>query len=300
MRSALLQLLRPANVVTALADVLAGAALARATDLGTLPYLLGATAGLYAGGIVLNDVFDRRIDRVERPERPIPSGRIHPTTAALLGALLLVTGVTLARAANPTAGLVGTAVALAVLLYDAAAKRHAFLGPLTMGLCRGLNLLLGVAIVPTAVASLWPLAGLAVVYIAAVTMVSRGEVGGGRRPVALAATALISLVVLVLLLLPAIPGALSLPGAAPGLSAAATMVAVVLAGLLAWRVLPAFLAASRRPDPATIRNAVRRGVLSLVLLDAALAAHAGRLGFTLAVLATGVVAGRLARLFAVT
>ena len=80
-----LELLRPANVVTALADVLAGYAVAGLGDRRALYWLLGATACLYAGGVVLNDVFDRDIDRRERPERPIPSGRVSVAAASALG-----------------------------------------------------------------------------------------------------------------------------------------------------------------------------------------------------------------------
>src|SRR5690349_14326443 len=70
-----LQLMRPANVVTANADVLAGFA-AASGGWSKLPWLLAATCGLYAGGVVLNDVFDSALDQSERPERPIPSGRV--------------------------------------------------------------------------------------------------------------------------------------------------------------------------------------------------------------------------------
>src|SRR4051794_10139688 len=76
-RRAYLALLRPANVVTALADVLAGAAVAGEPWSASLPWLLASTACLYAGGVVLNDVADRTIDAAERPERPIPSGAVR-------------------------------------------------------------------------------------------------------------------------------------------------------------------------------------------------------------------------------
>ena len=79
---AFLELLRPANVTTALGDVLAGYAIAGLGNLPALPWLLGATVCLYAGGVVLNDVFDFEIDRRERPERPLPSGRIGRGPAA--------------------------------------------------------------------------------------------------------------------------------------------------------------------------------------------------------------------------
>src|SRR4051812_40487991 len=155
MLRAYLQLLRPANVATALADVLAGIAIAGAVNRSAWPWLLAATACLYAGGVVLNDVFDRDLDRVERPERPIPSGRVRAERAAVLGAALLVLGTVAAAAANAAALLVAIAIAGCVLLYDVWGKRHASIAPLNMAVCRALNLLLGVAVVPAALASAW-------------------------------------------------------------------------------------------------------------------------------------------------
>ena len=80
------ELLRPPNVTTALGDVLAGYAVAGRGQPQALPPLLMATMCLYAGGVVLNDVCDVDIDRIERPERPIPSGRVSRRAAATLGA----------------------------------------------------------------------------------------------------------------------------------------------------------------------------------------------------------------------
>ena len=45
--------------------------------------------------MVLNDVFDLEIDRRERPERPLPSGRVSLRAARLLGWTLLVLGMLL-------------------------------------------------------------------------------------------------------------------------------------------------------------------------------------------------------------
>jgi 4-hydroxybenzoate polyprenyltransferase len=80
----------------------------------------------------------------------------------------------------------------------------------------------------------------------------------------------------------------------------ASLLALALTAILAWRVLGALWRAHQASDPGLVRVAVRTGVLSLVLLDAALAAiYAGTL-YGLLVLATALVAGGLARLFAVT
>ena len=62
-------LMRPANIVTAIADILDGIAIAglafdQITD-AALPrvlLLILTTIGLYGGGVVLNDFFDRETD----------------------------------------------------------------------------------------------------------------------------------------------------------------------------------------------------------------------------------------------
>jgi 4-hydroxybenzoate polyprenyltransferase len=285
---AYLQLLRPANVVTALADVLAGFAVGGLQNRPALPWLLVATACLYAGGVVLNDFFDRHTDRVERPERPIPSGRVPAAAAAVLGAALLLAGwIAASHHATREAGQIALAIVIAVVLYDAWGKRSTLVGPVNMGLCRALNLLLGVAAVPAALAGAWPLAMIPLLYIAAVTALSRGEVHGGSSRIATIALISLSAALLALLYVALTTGEWFWP-------------AVVLVAALAWRVLPAFWAARRQPQPGTIRAAVKRGVLSLVLVDATIgAAYAGPT-YAAAILATALVAGWLARWFAVT
>jgi len=282
-----LELLRPPNVVTAIADVLAGYAVAGRTNHRALLWLLAATSCLYAGGIVLNDFFDRHLDAVERPERPIPSGRVAASRAAALGGTLLVAGIVAAAQATWAALTVAWAIAALVVLYDARSKRHPIAGPLNMGLCRGLNLLLGVAAVPAAMWAGWPIALISVVYIVAVTTVSRGEVHGGKTGAAIFALISLSGVLVAL--------------AAIALSAQdRRFVALVLVAALAYRVLPPFRQVLTDPRPAVIRRAVKAGVLSLVLVDAAIsAAYAGPV-YGAAVLATALVAGTLARLFSVT
>jgi 4-hydroxybenzoate polyprenyltransferase len=284
---AYLELLRPANVVTALADVLAGFAVAGLVNRAALPWLLLSTACLYAGGVVLNDVFDRNVDRVERPERPIPSGRVSVARAAQLGAGLLLAGVVLAALATAAAGVVAAAIAALVLFYDAIGKRHASIGPAAMGLCRALNLLLGVASLPAALPFAWPLALIPFVYIFAVTTISRGEVHGGRHGTALFALVSLTLACAGLAFVALRSGPRALPAAA-------------LAAGLAWRVLPPFWQAWRAPAPARIRTAVRRGVLSLVLLDAAIGAAFAGPAWAALILATGLAAAWAARSFAVT
>src|SRR5690606_18891969 len=102
MLKAWIQLIRPSNVLTAISDVLAGVALAclfLQSDLPQTPSLCWITLSsmlLYTGGIVFNDVFDASLDKIERPERPIPSGRITQFSAGILGTLAFALGCFLA------------------------------------------------------------------------------------------------------------------------------------------------------------------------------------------------------------
>jgi len=282
---AYLQLVRPPNVTTAMADVLAGYAVAGAPWPGSVGWLLAATICLYAGGIVLNDVFDFDIDRLERPERPIPSGRVTRTAAARFGGLLLAAGAGLAWGGGHATALVAAATALCILLYDAVGKRQSW-GPVNMGACRAGNLLLGVAATPAALRWAWPLGFLPLAYITAVTAVSRGEVHGGNRPVAAFALVSLGAVLLALLWL------CSRPHWSPA--------GLLLVAALAVRVLPPFARAWQSPTASTTRLAVRSGVLSLMLLDAVLGAVYAGAVYAAGIVVTALAAGWLARRFAVT
>jgi hypothetical protein len=65
-------------------------------------------------------------------------------------------------------------------------------------------------------------------------------------------------------------------------------------------VIPPFFRAYREPVPRLIRAAVRAGVLSLVLLDAAIAASFSNILYSLIILGIAVLAALLARAFSVT
>ncbi len=177
-----LQLIRLPNIFTAAADSLAGWLLVTGSfedvDRG-LPLVL-ASACTYAGGIVLNDVFDFATDRIERPGRPLPSGRIGRRVAAMIGAALLAMGMALVLVAGTTYGwLVELALIACILAYDAGVKRSP-LGPEVMGACRGLNLLLGMshaAALGGPVA--WFVATAYAVFVTGITWISRSEVHSG-------------------------------------------------------------------------------------------------------------------------
>jgi len=109
----------------------------RALRAESLPLLLaGATAtaiGLLALGMCLNDLLDRRRDRVLRPDRPIPAGQVSPATAANLAAATLALAV-LGATVFGTRGVVWTlAIAAGIVFFNAAAKFIPALGFLLFG-----------------------------------------------------------------------------------------------------------------------------------------------------------------------
>jgi 4-hydroxybenzoate polyprenyltransferase len=295
-----LELMRPANIVTAWADILVGFAAsgwiifddlingqANFVNLIPLGWLLLATTGLYGGGIVFNDVFDAELDAKERPNRPIPSDRVSRQNATLLGSLLYTIGIVAAFQVSWLSGIIGIVITFASLLYDAIAKHHAFFGPLNMGLCRGFNLLLGVSAVPAIVWERWYLALIPILYIAAITAISQGEVHGGKKITGVLAILLIAIVLTAVLAL-------------GFLQDYAVIAALPFAILLAIRVLPNFVKAAREPVPEKIRTAVKVGVLSLIILDATIAAGFAGLYYGLLVLILLPISMKLAQLFAVT
>jgi 4-hydroxybenzoate polyprenyltransferase len=284
---AYLQLMRPPNIITAHVDILVGYAASGATEPSRLGWLLLATTGLYGGGVVFNDVFDAELDAIERPERPIPSDRASRQGAVFLGSFLLLAGIAAAAKASPTSALLAATIAIAALVYDAVGKHHPLFGPLNMGICRGANLLLGVSAVPIALEQWWGLAIVPIVYIAAITAISRGEVGGGRQSTGWLAIVLVVAVTLATLALGILPNYSS-------------WIALPFAVLFAGLVWPPFWNAATDPSADSIRNAVRTGVLCLIVLDATVAAGFAGWVYGLLVLGLLPISWGLARVFAVT
>ena len=175
-----LRLVRAPAVFSALGDPIAGLLL----DDGDFSSeqasrLSAASAMLYLAGMALNDLADREEDARDRPERPIPSGAVSPRAAALIGGSLLLGGVLAARRGG--ARWTGPALAAMIVAYDFQLKRSAMLGPVAMGACRALSLLMGVEASHGVVTRRGTEGALQLgAYVAGLTMIARGETGAAR------------------------------------------------------------------------------------------------------------------------
>jgi 4-hydroxybenzoate polyprenyltransferase len=173
-----LRLMRIPNVFTAFANVTAGVFLARGGQIEPRDALVIVASGcLYCAGMVWNDYCDRQIDAQERPDRPIPAGEVTPRAAAALGGVLCALGLALTARHGLGPLLVSLLLCAAILLYDASLK-NTWAGPLAMGSCRTLNVVLGLSVVAPGPAWYSPLPILLGVFTLLITQLSRFEVGG--------------------------------------------------------------------------------------------------------------------------
>lgn len=276
------QIVRLPNVFTALADICLGALAAGALPAAWPRFLLilAASACLYMGGMVWNDFFDVDQDRRERPFRPIPSGQVTRRMAACLGTILLGGGMALVVLASWRTAeiafapvMVAAVLVVAILFYDGWLKR-AWAGPIGMGLCRFLNVLLGLHVAETAPAWGLQLAFVVGIYIIGVTWFARTEARASRKT-ALAGAAMLMLTALIV--------ALPLPvWFDPGTSSPLFPYLLVGFGFLVG--LPVSQAIAQ-PLPDLVQAAVKRAVLGLIVLDAVLAtACVGSIGLLILVL----------------
>jgi len=140
---AYLQLIRPVNVAIAAGAVLVGA-LSSGVRPGEAVWLACLVAGLItAGGNAVNDVYDLEIDRINRPLRPLPSGRVSRKRAAVLGAILLLCGVGISALLGRWGFLVALLVTLLLVAYSTRLKGTILWGNLAVSLAAGLAFVYG-------------------------------------------------------------------------------------------------------------------------------------------------------------
>ncbi|WP_455772625.1 SCO3242 family prenyltransferase [Streptomyces hydrogenans] len=306
------ELLRVSALFSVPGDALAGAAAAGLRPGRGTAYAVGASLCLYEAGMALNDWADRAEDAVERPHRPLPSGRIAPAAALGAAGLLTAAGLVLASRAGRPALTAAAALAGTVWAYDLRLK-HTPAAPAVMAAARALDLVLGAtatgpgprrtAVPPPAgrtpvtstpaagagadartvrrVAA--PAAALAV-HTYAVTAVSRHEARGGSTLVPLGALAATSAL-----------GAVTARRALRKPDGAAALVPLLPAALYVGTAGAPLLHAALHPSPPLTQRAVGGGIRAMIPLQAALAARAGAVGTAIGVLGLAPLARTLAR-----
>ncbi len=175
---------RVSNLPTVWTNMLTGVVLAGGQVLDPRAVaLLVALSLFYVGGMYLNDAFDASVDAVERPERPIPAGRIGRRTVFALGFAMLALGILVLlwlgfgfeAGTGPGPAVAGAALAAAIVFYDWHHKGNV-LSPVVMGLCRVLvYVTAGLVFTATLPAPLLLAAVLLLAYLIGLTYVAKQE-----------------------------------------------------------------------------------------------------------------------------
>jgi len=95
------------------------------------------------GGNAINDYCDRKIDAINRPGRPIPSGRLEASHALVMGRSLFMMGVLLAIPLGASCITLAILNSMILAFYAAELKRLGLVGNITVGYLVGSTFLFG-------------------------------------------------------------------------------------------------------------------------------------------------------------
>ncbi|HIP85595.1 MAG TPA: hypothetical protein EYH17_02990, partial [Pyrodictium sp.] len=146
---AYVELVRAHNLVVVLFTTYVGYAIVYRTLYASLgldhwfPLIAAVVVLVAAGGYAINDYFDRDIDAINKPERPIPSGRISPHEALFLSIVVGVAGLGIALLIGPLAFVYALVNAVLVYTYSWRLKRTGFIGNIVIAFNSASSIIFG-------------------------------------------------------------------------------------------------------------------------------------------------------------
>ena len=140
-----LRLVRIANVFTTVSNIILGYFFF--TNINNLDYfiivkLIAISAMLYIGGMVLNDYFDIKIDKKERPWRPLSSNKITKKNALVIILFSFSYSLIFSFIIGLNTFIITLIMIALIFLYNKFLKNTIY-GPINMGVIRSLNIVLG-------------------------------------------------------------------------------------------------------------------------------------------------------------
>lgn len=139
------KILRPINCAMMGLAVMVGGVIASGTlNIGT-QLLLGSSTGFFLAGVIniLNDVNDVELDRVNRPERPLPSGELKVRSAVIWASALLILGLATAALTSAVCLIVAGLASFLGGLYNRFIKRTGLPGNIVVALIVALPFVYG-------------------------------------------------------------------------------------------------------------------------------------------------------------
>lgn len=183
-----LLLIRAPNLFTVPSNILSGyfaTTLLGDANITQLLLLIFSSIFLYVAGIILNDYFDINVDRKERPNRPLASGKITKRSALLIATSLIVAGNVLSWSVSWNSFIISFCLTIVIFIYNYWLKRNRAGNPLTMGSARFLNVLLGgssaLGLVTKMDLTLVFIGYCLFLYTASISLLSMKEVSTGER-----------------------------------------------------------------------------------------------------------------------
>ena len=148
-----IRLIRPVNCIMMGFAVLVGAVLAAAPQFSTVNWLnilFGFLTGFTfcAAAMVINDYYDRKIDAINEPQRPIPSGLVKTREALAFMAALIVVGFVFAVLVSPLSfgvlcfGVAAISLAITAT-YITVGKRSGLPGNFLVSICVAIPFIYG-------------------------------------------------------------------------------------------------------------------------------------------------------------
>lgn len=142
-----LRLMRPVNCLMMGFAVIVGAALASSKTLGnsSLNLVFGFVTGftLTAASMTINDYYDREIDKINEPSRPIPSGTIKPKEALVFAAILTAVGFVAAYLTNVFCLFAAMLAWMIFTVYTTVGKRSGLPGNFLVSMCVAIPFIYG-------------------------------------------------------------------------------------------------------------------------------------------------------------
>ena len=126
--SGFVSITRPVNSLAAGLAAVVAYLIATGTVIPETLLLFAAVALITAAGNVINDYFDIEIDRVNRPDRPIPSGKVTLPAARALAVTLFLAGILVCLKTNALCIAIAVFNALLLIVYAARLKRTPLIG----------------------------------------------------------------------------------------------------------------------------------------------------------------------------
>ncbi|MBI5061682.1 MAG: UbiA family prenyltransferase [Candidatus Aenigmarchaeota archaeon] len=143
-----IKIMRPLNCIMSaiavyISALVAGSAIFLVVPPMTVFYAMLVVFLVCSGGMVANDIFDIEIDKVNKPDRPLPSGKMSMKAAKAFSTLLMLAGIAISYFINYYAFFVAVAAALLLVLYAWKLKRVMLAGNITVSLLVGFTFIYG-------------------------------------------------------------------------------------------------------------------------------------------------------------